>query len=89
MDIYEQIKAYRPCNEQEEQDRKELLKWLESGLDIWSRDCRAAHLTASAWIVSPDRTKVLMAYHKLYRSWSWLGGHADGDHDLNNILLLY
>ncbi len=85
MDIYEQIKAYRPCNEQEEQDRKELLKWLESGLDIWSRDCRAAHLTASAWIVSPDRTKVLMAYHKLYRSWSWLGGHADGDHDLLHV----
>jgi ADP-ribose pyrophosphatase YjhB (NUDIX family) len=26
-----------------------------------------------------------MAYHKLYRSWSWLGGHADGDHDLLHV----
>ena len=25
---------------------------------------------------------VLMAYHKLYDSWAWLGGHADGDYDL-------
>ncbi len=23
-----------------------------------------------------------MAYHNLYRSWSWLGGHADGERDL-------
>jgi 8-oxo-dGTP pyrophosphatase MutT (NUDIX family) len=23
-----------------------------------------------------------MAYHKIYDSWSWLGGHADGDEDL-------
>ena len=23
-----------------------------------------------------------MAYHNLYDSWSWLGGHADGDRDL-------
>ena len=39
-------------------------------------------VTASAWVVSPDRTQVLMAYHNLYDSWSWLGGHADGDRDL-------
>ncbi len=23
-----------------------------------------------------------MAYHNLYDSWAWLGGHADGDRDL-------
>ena len=23
-----------------------------------------------------------MVYHNLYNSWSWLGGHADGDRDL-------
>ncbi|MFR3922655.1 MAG: NUDIX hydrolase [Dysosmobacter welbionis] len=46
------------------------------------RDNAAGHLTASAWVVSPDRTQVLMAYHNLYDSWSWLGGHADGDRDL-------
>ena len=45
-------------------------------------DNAAGHLTASAWVVSPDLTQVLMAYHNLYDSWSWLGGHADGDRDL-------
>lgn len=45
------------------------------------------HLTASGWIVSPERDRVLMAYHNLYDSWSWLGGHADGDHDLLAVAL--
>lgn len=87
MTIYDQIRTYVPFNEQEAEDQKELLKWLDSGLDIWSRECRAGHMTASAWIVSPDRKKVLMAYHKLYDSWSWLGGHADGEHDLTRVAL--
>ena len=29
----------------------------------------------------PTRTKVLMCYHNIYDSWSWLGGHADGDRE--------
>ena len=66
----------------EERDRAEILRRLRSGEELYSRDNASAHLTASAWVVSPDRTQVLMAYHNLYDSWSWLGGHADGDRDL-------
>ena len=88
MELLEQITAYRPWNEQEEQDRKELLRRLRSGERRYSRRNCAAHLTASAWVVSPDRRQVLMAYHDLYDSWAWLGGHADGDHDLLAVALL-
>ena len=28
-----------------------------------------------------------MAWHNVYRSWSWLGGHADGDTDLLAVAL--
>jgi len=58
------------------------LRRLRSGEALYTRDNAAGHLTASAWVVSPDRTQVLMAYHNLYDSWSWLGGHADGETDL-------
>ena len=68
--------------QQEERDRAILLKWMESGCDILTRENETAHLTASAWVVSPDRKQVLMAYHNIYHSWSWLGGHADGETDL-------
>jgi 8-oxo-dGTP pyrophosphatase MutT (NUDIX family) len=45
------------------------------------------HFTASAWIVNPDRTKVLMVYHNIYDSWAWTGGHADGEEDLRAVAL--
>ena len=80
--LRQQLIAYRPWNEQEERDREELLRRLDSHEDLYTRDNAAAHFTASAWVVSPDRKQVLMAYHRLYDSWSWLGGHADGETDL-------
>lgn len=87
MELVEQIKIFRPWNEQEERDRTELLRRLESGEELYTRDNASAHLTASAWVVSPDRRQVLMAWHNLYNSWSWLGGHADGDRDLLAVAL--
>lgn len=76
MDLLRELAVYRPWNEQEKRDCAELLRRLHSGEELYSRDNAAAHLTASAWVVSPDRSQVLMAYHKLYDSWAWLGGHA-------------
>ena len=87
MELYEAIQAYKPYNEQEARDREVLLGMLGSGMDLWTRDNETAHLTASAWVVSPVRDQVLMAYHNIYHSWSWLGGHADGDHDLAQVAL--
>lgn len=79
------ILAFRPFNEQEQTDKATLLQWLDSGTDIITRENLTAHLTASAWVVTPDRKQVLMAYHNLYNSWAWLGGHADGDWDLRRV----
>ena len=87
MELLDAITAYRPWNEQERMDREELLRRLRSGEALYTRDNRAAHLTASAWVVSPDRRQVLMAYHNLYDSWAWLGGHADGERDLLAVAL--
>ena len=83
--LRKQIEAFEPYNPQEETDRQLLLQWLDWDGDILSRDNLTAHLTASAWVVSPDKTKVLMAYHNLYNSWAWLGGHADGEADLQAV----
>ena len=87
MELLEALEHCRPWNEQEEQDLAELLRRLRSGEELYSRDNAAAHLTASAWVVSPDRQQVLMAYHNLYDSWAWLGGHADGERDLLAVAL--
>ena len=77
VELTEAVRAFRPWNEQEVRDREELLRRLESGEALLTRE-NAAHLTASAWAVNPRRDRVLMAWHNLYGSWAWLGGHADG-----------
>jgi ADP-ribose pyrophosphatase YjhB (NUDIX family) len=87
MTLKEQIEAYHPFNEQEERDKENLLKWMDLGEDLYTRDNAWAHWTASAWVTNRDHTKILMAYHNIYKSWSWLGGHADGDHDLLHVAI--
>ncbi len=76
------IAAYTPYNEQEAADRRNILAFLNTFQNAFLRENEIAHMTASAWVVNPDRTKVLMVYHKIYDSWSWTGGHADGETDL-------
>ena len=87
MDLMAALRQYRPFNEQEARDREEILRWLRNSESVFDRTNLAAHMTGSAWVVSPDRKQVLMAYHNLYQSWSWLGGHADGDRDLLAVAL--
>ncbi|MFV0558787.1 MAG: NUDIX hydrolase [Enterococcus sp.] len=85
--LNEIITAYLPYNEQEVHDKELFLTWLASGQEILTRNNPVAHVTASAWIVNPTRTKVLMAHHNLYHSWAWLGGHADGEADLKQVAI--
>lgn len=85
MELKEQIINYKPFNEQEERDKALLLEWLSSGKDVFTRENKAAHFTASAWVLNPARTKVLMIYHNIYNSWAWMGGHADGEKDLLKV----
>ena len=87
MDILKAVQMFRPWNEQEARDREEILRRLASGEPLLTRENASAHLTASGWVVSPDRRRVLLAYHNLYDSWAWLGGHADGDPDLLAVAL--
>ncbi len=87
MTLEEQLAAFIPFNEQEAQDRTLILHCLKTEPDIFTRQNRLAHMTASAWIVNASRTKALMAYHNLYHSWSWLGGHADGERDLLRVAM--
>ena len=87
MTLMEQLSAYIPYNEQEARDRVLLLDCLRREPEVLTRQNALAHFTASAWIVNPARTRVLMAYHNIYHSWSWLGGHADGETDLLAVAL--
>lgn len=87
MKLIDQIKKYNPFNEQEERDKSFIISCLEQYNNIFLRENNIAHMTASAWVVNKTHDKVLMVYHNIYDSWSWLGGHADGDTNLLNVAM--
>lgn len=85
--LIEDIRRFVPWNEQEAVDKEQILTCLLEMDDIFYRENAVVHMTASAWVVNPTRDKVLMVYHNIYNSWSWLGGHADGEEDLLKVAM--
>lgn len=76
------IEDYVPRDEREKAERETMLALIAAHGDaLLRRDCKFAHMTSSSMIVNRARTKVLMAYHRIYDSWAWTGGHNDGETD--------
>ena len=82
-----QIEAYAPWDAQEAADREMLLRAIDELDQPLCRENPFAHFTASSWIVNPGRDRALMAWHNIYRTWAWTGGHADGESDLLAVAL--
>ena len=80
------IVRFSPRDGREEREKAMILELAaQYGDSILSRESDFAHMTASSIIVSPDRKSTLMAFHKIYNSWAWTGGHADGESDFEAI----
>lgn len=60
----------------------EFFPFIAAHPDCLSRTCLEGHLTASAWVVDPARSRVLLTHHRKLDLWIQLGGHADGEADL-------
>ena len=80
--LKESLEKFIPYNEQEEVERKIMLKYINDFDDVLTRQNEYGHFTSSAFVLNKERTKILMIYHKIYNSWAWTGGHSDGDNDL-------
>lgn len=80
--LKENIEKFIPYNEQEEVERKIMLDYIRDFNDTLTRQNEYGHFTSSAFVLNKERTKILMIYHKIYKSWAWVGGHSDGDSDL-------
>lgn len=83
MDYLKAITAFKAGSVQEMTDQQTILSLIEKNPeDVLLRENRIAHLTSSSLIFNESWDKLLMVYHNIYQSWSWTGGHADGDEDL-------
>lgn len=81
------LRSCSPQNPQEKEDLQVMLQACELHPDVLSRSCEDGHFTASAWICDREHKRVLLVYHRIFDSWAWTGGHADGDPDLLRVAL--
>ena len=79
--------AIRVRDPQEAEMVAATIAFAEAEVECLRRECGPGHLTGSAWIVSPDRTRTLLTHHHKLDKWLQLGGHADGDPDLLAVAL--
>ncbi|MEE1315491.1 MAG: NUDIX hydrolase [Faecalimonas sp.] len=87
MTLRHYIENYQPYTSKEASDKALILKCMDTYADVLTRDNSACHFTASCWITNKARNKILMVHHNIYKSWSWIGGHADGEADLYEVAL--
>jgi 8-oxo-dGTP pyrophosphatase MutT (NUDIX family) len=60
---------------------------VETQRECFERSCLPGHVTASAWVLSPDGKRFLLTHHRKLHRWLQLGGHADGDADVAAVAL--
>lgn len=87
MDWITLIKEYHPYNEQEIKDKEIILHCIDNFATVLDRTNELVHITSSAFVVNKTKEKVLVVHHNIYNSWSWTGGHADGEEDLLGVAL--
>lgn len=84
--LRDSIAAFEPFNEQEAADKRVILHALDTEPGCFERSA-LAHMACSIWVVDPAFEQTLLVYHNIYDSWSWIGGHADGECDLAAVAL--
>lgn len=53
------------------------LDFLNSGVDLYSRDNKIGHITSSAFILDNKLENALLILHAKYNKWFTTGGHVD------------
>ncbi|MFZ6875928.1 NUDIX hydrolase [Undibacterium sp. Di27W] len=71
------LNAHIPVDATEAAHLRLALDFVSSTANCCSRATLAGHITASAWILSPDRQSALLTHHKKLNRWLQLGGHTD------------
>jgi len=85
--LLEMLACYRHAFPAEAEVVDRITALVEAHADCFERTCRPGHLTGAAWIVSADRRRCLLAHHRKLDRWLQLGGHADGQWQIEEVAL--
>jgi len=73
------LRAYGVAFPGEQPLVEQFLGFIGTHADCLWRSCVPGHITASAWILSPDGDRCLLTHHRKLGRWLQLGGHVDGE----------
>lgn len=79
-DIEATLGAWHPLDHDQATLRDRYLAFVgERGADAMRRDGGPEHLTASAFVFSPDLRSVLLCFHRKGQFWVQVGGHLESE----------
>lgn len=88
MHYLEAIEKYQAISEQEKNDQRIMLEHIKNHGDLTlKREQEIAHFTSSSIILNEEKTHMLMIHHNIYKTWTWTGGHMDGEEDFLQVAL--
>lgn len=87
QDILNYLRRHRTRFMEESAYVRKSIEYIENNPDCFERAHTPVHVTGSAWVVSPDRMRVLLVHHGKLHQWFQPGGHADGDADVLRVAL--
>ena len=83
--ILEYLEGHAPSCFEEIETVRRFRQFVEETPTCFERTHKAGHVTGSAFILSSDKKRVLLAHHAKLQSWLQLGGHADGCSDVLDV----
>jgi 8-oxo-dGTP pyrophosphatase MutT (NUDIX family) len=75
-----ELRDHSPSDDHERDMWQTVIRFVEHDEQPFSPTNPNGHVTASAWIVSPDGRHALLTHHAKLHAWFQLGGHIDA-HD--------
>jgi 8-oxo-dGTP pyrophosphatase MutT (NUDIX family) len=75
--LLERLAAYAPGDPADRDRHARLTAFVRTHPDCFSRRLAPGHVVASAWVVDPGRTRVLLHHHRRLGRWLQFGGHVD------------
>lgn len=82
--LIELLRLHIPFDDMEAEHRRRTSEFVSNNVSCASRDTLSGHVTASAWILSSDRTSALLTHHRKLGRWLQLGGHVEADHSIQD-----
>ncbi len=79
------IDAYQPRTRDEAAIKERFTAFVANHPDCLERSLLIGHITASAWVVNPVGSHIVMVHHRKLHRWLQPGGHADGCRDPETV----